>query len=156
MGLQELIRPGAEPRPRVALWPDPPRLERLIPLRIMRIAGLWIPVIAFCLGIAPDGLQARENGPGPVAVIAIAELPAEARETLKLVRQGGPFPYARDGIVFGNREGLLPRAPRGSYREYTVKTPGRRDRGARRIIGSNSGEFYYTADHYQSFRRILQ
>lgn len=122
----------------------------------MRIAGLWILVIAFCLGIAPDRLQARDNGPGPVAVIAAADLPEEARETLKLIRQGGPFPYARDGIVFGNREGLLPRTPRGSYREYTVRTPGRRDRGARRIIGSNSGEFYYTADHYQSFRRILQ
>ena len=90
------------------------------------------------------------------AVVALSELPAEARETLRLIRRGGPFPHARDGIVFGNREGLLPRAQRGSYREYTVPTPGRRDRGARRIIGSATGEFYYTADHYRSFRRILE
>lgn len=122
----------------------------------MRIRGLWILAIALCLGIAPDRLHARDDSPGPGAVIAVADLPAEARETLKLIRQGGPFPYARDGLVFGNREGLLPRAPRGSYREYTVRTPGRRDRGARRIIGSNRGEFYYTGDHYRSFRRILQ
>jgi ribonuclease T1 len=122
----------------------------------MRIAGFWVLAIALCLGSAPDRLQARDDGPGPGAVIAVADLPTEARDTLELIRQGGPFPYARDGAVFGNREGLLPRAPRGSYREYTVKTPGRRDRGARRIIGSNRGEFYYTADHYRSFRRILQ
>lgn len=156
MGLQELIRPRSRVAPLGCplAWPRRPGI--LIPLRVMRNTGLWILVIAFCLGIAPDRLQARGNGTGPIAVIAAADLPAEARETLKLIRLGGPFPYARDGTVFGNREGLLPRAPRGSYREYTVKTPGRRDRGARRIIGSNSGEFYYTADHYRSFRRILQ
>ena len=120
------------------------------------VNGLRIPIIALCLIIGSPLLNARTIDHEKAGVIAVADLPAEARETLKLIRQGGPFPYARDGIVFGNREGLLPRAPRGSYREYTVKTPGRRDRGARRIIGSNSGEFYYTADHYRSFRRILQ
>jgi ribonuclease T1 len=83
-------------------------------------------------------------------------LPREARETLALIRSGGPFPYARDGAVFANREGRLPPAPRGTYREYTVRTPGSRDRGARRIVHSSRGEFYYTADHYRSFRRILE
>lgn len=127
-------------------------------LEVMRFSGAFC-VIAFALsvGVISATLQARENGsPLPVAVIAVADLPAEARETLRLIQEGGPFPHARDGMVFGNREGLLPRAPRGSYREYTVRTPGRRDRGARRIVKSDNGEFYYTADHYRSFRRILQ
>lgn len=104
----------------------------------------------------PVPLQASADHTDKAGAIAASELPAEARETLKLIRQGGPFPYARDGTVFGNREGLLPRAPRGSYREYTVRTPGQRNRGTRRIVRSGSGEFYYTADHYRSFRRILE
>ena len=84
------------------------------------------------------------------------DLPREARETLALIKAGGPFPYARDGAVFGNREGLLPKRSRGHYREYTVKTPGAKDRGARRIVAGRSGEFYYTDDHYRSFRRIIE
>jgi ribonuclease T1 len=87
--------------------------------------------------------------------ISLAKLPLEARETLALVKAGGPFPYARDGAVFGNRESLLPKRNRGYYREYTVKTPGARDRGARRIV-AGGGEFYYTEDHYRSFRRIIE
>lgn len=94
--------------------------------------------------------------------ITVAELPPEARETLALIRQGGPFPHRKDGAVFANREGLLPARPRGYYREYTVPTPGARDRGARRIVAGAgdtgdvriSGEYYYTPDHYRSFRRI--
>lgn len=88
--------------------------------------------------------------------IPAAELPPEARQTLALIRAGGPFPYQRDGSVFGNREGLLPRRGRGYYREYTVRTPGARDRGARRIVTGKGAEFYYTADHYRSFRRIRE
>jgi ribonuclease T1 len=89
-------------------------------------------------------------------------LPAEARETIALVRAGGPFPavgsfpYARDAVVFSNREGRLPRQPRGYYREYTVKTPGARDRGARRIIAGQAGEIYYTDDHYRTFKRVTE
>jgi ribonuclease T1 len=83
-------------------------------------------------------------------------LPPEARETLARIRAGGPFPYSRDGAVFGNREGLLPKRSRGYYREYTVKTPGAKDRGQRRIVAGRSGEFYYTDDHYRSFRRIIE
>jgi ribonuclease T1 len=110
--------------------------------------------------------------------IRVAELPREARETLQRIKHGGPFPYAKDGSVFGNRERLLPLRERGHYREYTVKTPGARDRGARRIVaggcdgpapvakpGRNqqhfvapcaAGEYYYTDDHYASFRRIRE
>lgn len=86
--------------------------------------------------------------------IAIAELPAEARETLQLIDRGGPFPYARDGVVFGNYENRLPPRHRGYYREYTVPTPGIRSRGARRIVAGYRGERYYTADHYRTFQRI--
>lgn len=84
------------------------------------------------------------------------QLPKEALETIALIRQGGPFPHARDGITFGNRERLLPARERGWYREYTVKTPGARDRGARRIVAGRDGTLYYTDDHYRSFRRILE
>ena len=83
-------------------------------------------------------------------------LPPEALATLALIQRGGPFPYRKDGTTFQNRERLLPAKPRGYYREYTVPTPGSRDRGARRIVaGGNPPEvFYYTADHYSSFRQI--
>ena len=92
--------------------------------------------------------------------IAVRDLPREARETLALIRAGGPFPYRKDGTVFGNRERLLPRQQRGYYTEYTVRTPGSRDRGARRIVAGgdprSSGEYWYTDDHYRSFRRIRE
>lgn len=83
-------------------------------------------------------------------------LPREAWDTLRLIQQGGPYPYRKDGTVFQNREGRLPNKPRGYYREYTVPTPGSRDRGARRIVagGEPPEVFYYTHDHYRSFRRI--
>jgi ribonuclease T1 len=90
------------------------------------------------------------------AEIGIQELPIEARATLALIKAGGPFPYAQDGGVFSNREKLLPLQRRGYYREYTVRTPGVRDRGARRIVAGSGGEYYYTADHYRSFQRILE
>jgi ribonuclease T1 len=82
------------------------------------------------------------------------DLPSEARQTLELIRNNGPFPYKQDGGTFGNREKRLPLRANGYYREYTVKTPGAKDRGARRIVAGNGGEFYYTEDHYRSFLRI--
>jgi ribonuclease T1 len=99
-----------------------------------------------------------------VAVLAVAlsseipldKLPPEARHTVAVIQAGGPFPYQRDGSVFHNREGLLPKRSRGYYREYTVKTPGAKDRGGRRIVAGQGGEFYYTDDHYRSFRRIIE
>ncbi len=94
-------------------------------------------------------------GPAGMAVIALDELPPEARDTIQLIEQDGPFPYERDGITFQNREGLLPRKPRGYYREYTVITPDSSDRGARRIIAGEEGELYYTEDHYDSFAWVV-
>ena len=88
--------------------------------------------------------------------VALEQLPVEARQTLSRIEAGGPFPYKQDGRVFGNRERLLPQRERGYYREYTVTTPGARDRGARRIVAGRNGEYYYTEDHYRSFRRILR
>ncbi len=92
--------------------------------------------------------------------IALAALPVEGQQTYRLILQGGPFPYEKDGSVFGNRERLLPRQARGYYREYTVRTPGAKNRGARRIVcgGPEPRQpeaCYYTADHYASFRVIV-
>jgi ribonuclease T1 len=112
--------------------------------------------------MAAGAVLARGPAPdGGLATVALGELPAEARRTEQLIRSGGPFPYAKDGTVFGNRERLLPRERRGYYREYTVKTPGSRDRGARRIVcggaqPTSPDACYYTADHYSSFKRIVQ
>ena len=103
---------------------------------------------------------ARENntfaGESGIAAMSRAELPTEARKTLNLIHHNGPFPYDRDGIEFRNFEKRLPRAQRGYYREYSVQTPGERNRGTRRIItgGDPVEVYYYTDDHYRSFRRI--
>ena len=88
--------------------------------------------------------------------VLTAELPREAQRTLTLIKTGGPFPYSRDGIVFGNYEKRLPAHKRGYYSEYTVKTPGRHDRGPRRIVAGEGAEYYYTDDHYRTFRRIRE
>ncbi len=96
---------------------------------------------------------------GPVSglpVILWDELPPEAQETIQLIDQDGPFPYDKDGTTFGNREGILPDRPHGYYKEYTVITPGSRDRGARRIVAGADGELYYTDDHYDSFREVVR
>lgn len=117
---------------------------------------LWPALIALFAVAVALGACARTSSP-PETVLA-TELPPEARETLRLIRRGGPFPYERDGIAFGNRERLLPLKPRGYYREYTVRTPGLSHRGARRIVcgGAPSAPeaCYYTDDHYASFRLI--
>lgn len=83
------------------------------------------------------------------------QLPSQARHTLALIAQGGPFPYRQDGAVFQNRERVLPRQASGYYHEYTVETPGSDDRGARRIITGAAGEIFYTADHYATFVQVL-
>ncbi len=89
-------------------------------------------------------------------IVASTDLPREAHQTLERIKTGGPFPYQKDGIVFGNFERRLPPHERGYYHEYTVPTPKARDRGARRIIAGRAGEFYYTDDHYNSFKRIRE
>jgi len=105
---------------------------------------------------APVWDQAQAKEIISAGEIEVRDLPPEARALLQLIKKGGPFAYAQDGTVFSNREGLLPARPRGFYHEYTVKTPGARDRGARRIIAGQNGEYYYTEDHYRSFKRIRE
>lgn len=124
----------------------------------MRARLAWL-LLALAFLAGPPAAQAFERH---VDTVALQELPTEAVHTLALIHRGGPFPFRRDGVVFQNRERRLPRQPYGYYREYTVPTPGARDRGARRIIAGRgqrhdvrtSGEYYYTGDHYRSFRRI--
>ncbi len=87
-------------------------------------------------------------------VVSLSALPPEARRTVQAIDRGGPFRYSQDGAVFENRERLLPRRPRGYYREYTVSTPGEDDRGPRRLVTGSADELYYTADHYASFVRV--
>jgi ribonuclease T1 len=111
---------------------------------------LAIFVLAFGLS---SGLGCASGEPA-LPEVRLQQLPAEAQRTLALIRQGGPFPYRRDGAVFGNRERRLPAREQGYYREYTVPTPGAKDRGARRIVAGRGAELYYTDDHYDSFRRI--
>lgn len=125
-----------------------------------RSSGIKLVLTGFLLALAgySAGLQAK----GPTAVestMTVAELPRQGVETYRLIHQGGPFPYEKDGTVFGNRERLLPAQKRGHYREYTVATPGARNRGTRRIVCGGPPKTpdacYYTADHYASFRRIV-
>jgi len=101
-------------------------------------------------------LQGQGAAPESLPEIAMAELPVEARATIRLIRQGGPYPYERDATVFHNYEKRLPRHETGYYREYTVRTPGLTHRGARRIVAGRGGELYYTDDHYRSFMRIRE
>ena len=130
---------------------------RLSTLRsVLRKVGLA--TIAVVAAISP--LSAIAKGPVDGAqTVALATLPPEARQTHRLILSGGPFPYAKDSSVFSNFERNLPRRERGFYREYTVTTPGSRDRGARRIVCGGRQPTapeacYYTADHYASFRLI--
>jgi len=107
------------------------------------------------------GVQARQPLTAAETVtVAVTALPPQGRETYRLIHVGGPFPYSKDGTVFGNRERLLPAMQRGYYREYTVRTPGSRDRGARRIVCGGPARTpdacYYTSDHYASFSRIVE
>ncbi len=104
--------------------------------------------------------QAREVPADGLPTVALTKLPVQARETHALILAGGPFPYAKDGTVFGNRERLLPRQGRSYYREYTVRTPGVRHRGGRRLVCGGvpptaPKACYYTEDHYASFRRVI-
>ena len=138
--------------------------------RVIRFASLFLTVFAFVGLTAVLHVEAQPVGhPVQIArsqnptivrstvaipVVSVDRLPAEAQATINLIRRGGPFPYAKDGTVFGNRERRLPQAKKGYYREYTVKTTGSRDRGVRRIITGQGGEIYYTGDHYASFVRV--
>ena len=119
-------------------------------------------LLSVLAGLASPSVRALEDTRGKdarvLAAIGTAELPSEGRETLALIRKGGPYPYAKDGTIFSNRERVLPKQSRGYYHEYTVKTPGSRDRGARRIVcgGKQQQVCYFTGDHYASFKIIKE
>lgn len=114
---------------------------------------LFLLALLFSVGVLAKGNV-------PLNVIEARDLPREAQQTLALIKKGGPFPYPKDGSVFRNYEGVLPKQKRGYYHEFTVRTPGERSRGTRRIVSSgdpvSSGEYYYTDDHYATFRRIKE
>jgi ribonuclease T1 len=122
----------------------------------------WLPVLlGLTLSICTFTVQARPAADAQILpALQVTDLPREGQETYQLIRKGGPFPYEKDGTVFGNRERLLPRESRGFYLEYTVRTPGVKHRGARRIVCGgqvprNPQTCYYTQDHYASFRMIV-
>ncbi|MFD7443063.1 ribonuclease domain-containing protein [Streptomyces sp. NPDC059909] len=128
----------------------------------LRLALALSALLGLLLTGCSSGVQAPDAAPtgtatrAALATVRPADLPPEARETLRLIDEGGPFPYEKDGAAFGNFEGILPKQHRGYYREYTVRTPGERDRGARRIVTGRGGEIYYTDDHYETFREVLR
>jgi ribonuclease T1 len=154
---------------------------RSMPLQqlLWLILALAFSALAAARGDIPQSrtqVQAQTREQEQKQEVRVPELPQEARETLQLIQRGGPYLHERDGVTFGNYERLLPAAPRGHYHEYTVMTPGVRHRGARRIVVGcerqrqaspppgllwlahcrDGGEFYYTADHYRTFRRIVE
>ncbi|WP_372471941.1 ribonuclease domain-containing protein [Streptomyces albireticuli] len=136
---------------------NPPRVRRFA-----RSAALAAGLVSALLLGGPALAATPQAAPAAVAVapvsakivgdICYSDLPSQAHDTIRLIDAGGPFPYPKDGTVFSNREGVLPKQTSGYYHEYTVKTPGSPDRGARRIVtGQKSHEDYYTGDHYETF-----
>lgn len=114
-----------------------------------------------------DGARANSGSASPsasgsasaddvIVTVSLDDLPRQAREVVARIQRGGPYDYRQDDTVFRNREGVLPERDRGFYREYTVRTPGESDRGARRIVRGGDGTMYYSDDHYRSFVRIRQ
>jgi ribonuclease T1 len=133
---------------------------------LVLLMGLWVAVFPAGGGSttadSPTSTQASAalaatHTPGSgLPTVTAGKLPAEARQVLTQIDHGGPFRYSQDGTVFGNFEGRLPKRPSGYYHEYTVPTPGERDRGARRLIAGRNGDLYYTDDHYDTFRQVLR
>jgi ribonuclease T1 len=133
---------------------------------MQRATFAFVIFLAICIAAITvvSNSHARESTAKNIdfSLILAADLPKQGRETLALIRKGGPFPYSKDGSIFGNRERILPKQPRGYYKEFTVKTPGSRDRGARRIVCGGEptnpakSECFYTDDHYASFKRIKE
>ncbi|MEW1637237.1 ribonuclease domain-containing protein [Streptomyces sp. NPDC093801] len=143
---------------------------RSVPRSLSRVLGALF-LCAVLVGAAGCGGGSAPAAPAPatagagatapgwakgMATVRADALPPQAREVLALIDKGGPYAYRQDGTVFGNFEKALPQRKRGYYHEYTVRTPGERDRGARRIVTGEGGEFYYTDDHYETFRAVLR
>ncbi|ACU74850.1 guanine-specific ribonuclease N1 and T1 [Catenulispora acidiphila DSM 44928] len=132
-----------------------------------RVQPLVVLLLAILLALAGCGASSGKSSsssassssllkPAGMATVAEASLPAEARDVIKRIDDGGTFQYRQDGVTFQNRERRLPSEPSGYYREYTVVTPGAADRGARRLILGHNGELYYTPDHYRSFLWVVR
>ena len=127
------------------------RLRRLRRPQLALIALLAVLAIGYLVHAATGNHHGGLQG----GTVALSSLPPQATQTVRLIDEGGPFPYREDGEIFNNAEHRLPAEPRGYYHEYTVPTPGSPDRGARRIItGDANREFYYTSDHYETFHRV--
>ncbi|MGW0749334.1 ribonuclease domain-containing protein [Streptomyces sp. NPDC002587] len=136
---------------------------RNVPRSLLRVLG----VVFLCVAlVGAVGCGGRKSAPAAstgspswaqgLETVRAAELPRQARDVLALIDEGGPYPYRQDGAVFGNFEKALPRQKRGYYHEFTVRSPGERDRGARRIVAGEGGEFFYTDDHYETFKAVLR
>lgn len=123
-------------------------------LRALKTRAVSVAVVGL-VTLAPTAVFATDASADVSGSICLTALPSQGRDTVRLIDQGGPFPYRQDGVVFQNREGVLPDQDSGYYHEYTVKTPGSWTRGARRIItGKVFHEEYYTSDHYATFRQV--
>ena len=120
-------------------------------IKVLVLFGLLL-----CLPLEVQASHHHARNDTVLVSVSETELPSNARNTLRLIKQNGPFPHPRDGVVFGNYEHRLPQQPRGYYHEYTVKTPGARNRGARRIVCGPLPECYYSSDHYRTFQRIKE
>lgn len=116
-----------------------------------------VPALAAAQPLAAQPLAAQPpcGDTSQFEQVNLSQLPPEAADTVDLVKKGGPYPYPQDGQVFDNREGILPECQKGYYKEYTVETPGSDDRGARRFVVGDGGEYFYTEDHYESFKLTL-
>jgi ribonuclease T1 len=121
------------------------------------LLALIVLLVALGIGYGVHAAQSSHH-PGPATStstsVSLSFLPAQAADTVRLIQAHGPFPYSQDGVVFNNAEHHLPGESSGYYHEYTVQTPGSKDRGARRMITGSAGEYYYTADHYDSFVKV--
>jgi len=134
------------------------KVQRKTSVKLVLTGLVWL-ALQSGLGLGFHVAYAREQAPTSLPAIAWADLPEQGRVTYLLVLKGGPFPYEKDGVAFGNRERLLPQAQRGYYREYTVPTPGASNRGVRRLVCGGEAPppkvCYYTEDHYASFRQVV-
>ena len=125
------------------------RTVKILFALVIGLVGVAVPA-----GAGQAAVQAACGNTSGYAKVNLSALPSQATDTVRLIQKGGPYPYPQDGTVFQNREKILPLCSGGYYHEYTVKTPGSSTRGARRIVTGNAGEYFYTADHYASFKLV--